>query len=110
MIEDLSEMKVEMRNIKKSLAKIEVSLDITVLDGRYARKTSVDRIWTILRSIIWFVFLSLGGVIIGFFIRTPFYFSENNYEKSQTRIESITAKWADQNFPTIASGRNHHLG
>lgn len=63
---DRQRMKEDMKELKDWYKTISSKIDQLVesLDNRYAKKASVDKLWTIVRSVIWFFFVWAGGAIL----------------------------------------------
>ena len=59
-MEILKEVKDDVKDIKKYLFE-------WWLEWNYAKKSSVDRIWIIIRSIIWFFFTALWTTLVVLF-------------------------------------------
>ncbi|MBB1557748.1 MAG: hypothetical protein HG439_004665 [candidate division SR1 bacterium] len=75
MQEDLKEIKEDMKSIQTEFKEDMKSFQsefkefTNSLDNKYAKKTSVDRLWNIVWMVIGAVFLSLGGAILKMFIK-----------------------------------------
>lgn len=63
---DRQRMKEDMKELKDWYKTISSKIDQLVesLDNRYAKKASVDKLWTIVRSVIGFFFVWAGGAIL----------------------------------------------
>jgi len=63
---EIAMLKDWINKIDLKVDKIDIKLDkfINTLDKEYAKKSSVNRLWTIVWSIVAFVFTSLGIVIV----------------------------------------------
>ncbi len=63
---DRQRMKEDMKELKDWYKIISSKIDQLVesLDNRYAKKASVDKLWTIVRSVIGFFFVWAGGAIL----------------------------------------------
>ena len=63
---DREVMKQDMKELKDWYKTISSKIDQLVesLDNRYAKKASVDKLWTIVRSVIGFFFVWAGGAIL----------------------------------------------
>ena len=64
--QDRKSMKEDMQELKEWYKLMSWKLDqfIEKLDNRYAKKASVDKLWTIVRSVIGFFFVWAGGAIL----------------------------------------------
>lgn len=58
--------KEKVDKIENRITNIDEKLDslIDSLDNRYAKKASVDKLWTIVWSVIGFFFMGAGGAIL----------------------------------------------
>lgn len=65
-IQDRQEMKKDLENLTENVNgfRDEFRKFAEGLDNRYAKKTSVDKLWSIVRAVIAFFFTGAGGVII----------------------------------------------
>ena len=65
-IQERQEMKKDLENLTENVNAFrdEFRKFVEGLDNRYAKKTSVDKLWSIGRAVIAFFFTGAGGVII----------------------------------------------
>ena len=65
-IQDRQEMKKDLENLTENVNAFrdEFRKFAEGLDNRYAKKTSVDKLWSIVRAVIEFFFTGAGGVIL----------------------------------------------
>lgn len=63
---DMKYTKEKVDKIENHITSIDEKLDSLIegLDNRYAKKASVDKLWTIVWSVIGFFFMGAGGAIL----------------------------------------------
>ncbi len=70
---DRETMKQDMNELKNAMNafRLEFKQFTESLDNRYAKKSSVDKLWTIVWSVIAFFFTGAGGVVISLIFIKP---------------------------------------
>ena len=71
--QDRKSMKEDMIELKEWYKEISWKIDqlVSSLDNRYAKKSSVDKLWAIVWSVIGFFFVGAGGAIMSLILIKP---------------------------------------